>query len=105
MSNIADASIDFAPPPEEVFSKSVDGKPIRITDPKTNRTSALVKLENFIDTYLYVVKYMDPKVINYLNQAGEGVVFYYYVQDKKTGIKTSNNGCITFEFIYLNIFP
>jgi len=97
MSNIADASIDFAPPPEEVFSKSVDGKPIRITDPKTNRTSALVKLENFIDTYLYVVKYMDPKVINYLNQAGEGVVFYYYVQDKKTGIK------ITFAIIYVLI--
>ena len=48
----------------------LDGKPARIIDPNTNRTSALVKLNNFIDTYLYIVKFMDPKVINYLKQSG-----------------------------------
>ncbi len=97
MSNIVDSSIDFIPPPEEAFTKSLEGKPIRITDPITNRTSALLKLDNFIDTYLYVVKFIDPKVINYLKQSGEGLVFYYSVQDKKTGIK------ITFAIIYVLI--
>ena len=97
MSNIIDESKDFVPPPEEAFIISLDGRPARIIDPNTNRTSALVKLNNFIDTYLYIVKFMDPKVINYLKQTGEAVNFYYSVQESKTGIK------ITFAVIYLLI--
>ena len=97
MSNVVDASLNFVPPPEEAFVRSLNGKPIRITDARTNRTSALVKLNNFIDTYLYIVKFMDPKLINYLKQTGEAVSFYYSVQESKTGIK------ITFAVIYLLI--
>ena len=97
MSNVVDASMNFVPPPEEAFERSLNGKPIRIIDTRTNRTSALVKLNNFIDTYLYIVKFMDPKLINYLRNTGEAVSFYYSVQEKKTGIK------ITFAIIYLLI--
>jgi len=97
MSNVVDPSVNFIPPTDEAFKMSLDGKPVRIIDPTTNRTSALVKLSNFIDTYLYIVKFMDPKVINYLQQTGEAVSFYYSVQESKTGIK------ITFAVIYLLI--
>ena len=97
MSNIIDASQDFIPPPEEAFNRSLEGKPVRITDPNTNRTSSLVKLNNFIDTYLYIVRFMDPKVINYLKETDRAVSFYYSVQDKKTGIK------VTFAIIYVLI--
>ena len=62
MSNVISSSKIFIPPPEEAFALSLNGKPIRITDPKANRTSALVKLDNFIDTYLYIVKFMEPRV-------------------------------------------
>ena len=95
MSNIVDPSINFVPPTEEEFSSSLNGKPVRIIDTNTNRTSALVKLDNFIDTYLYIVRFMDPNVINYLQQTGEAVSFYFSVQESKTGIK------ITFGIIYL----
>ena len=95
MSNVVDPTINFVPPTEEAFSRSLDGKPIRIIDSTTNRTSALVKLDNFIDTYLYIVRFMDPKVINYLQETGEAVSFYFTVQESKTGIK------ITFAIIYL----
>jgi len=97
MSNIVDASINFVPPPEEAFNMALNQKPVRITDPNTNRTSALIKLESFIDTYLYIVKFLDPKVIQYIKQTDEAVSFYYTVQDSKTGIK------ITFAIIYLLI--
>ena len=97
MSNVVDVSMNFVPPPEEAFARSLNGRPIRIIDSRTNRTSALVKLDNFIDTYLYIVKFMDPKVINYLNRTNEAVSFYYSVQESKTGIK------ITFVIIYLLI--
>jgi len=97
MSNVVDPSKNFVPPPDEAFTRSLNGQPIRIIDSRTNRTSALVKMNNFIDTYLYIVKFMDPKLINYLQQTGEAVSFYYSVQDSKTGIK------ITFAIIYLLI--
>ena len=95
MSNVTDASLGYVPPPDEAFIKSLNGKPVRITDPNTNRASALVKLDNFIDTYLYIVKFMDPKVIAYLKQSNKAVSFYYAVQHRKTGIK------FTFAIIYV----
>ena len=97
MSNVISSSKIFIPPPEEAFELSLNGKPIRITDAKANRTSALVKLDNFIDTYLYIVKFMEPGLINYLKLTNEAVSFYYSVQENKTGIK------ITFALIYLLI--
>ena len=97
MSNVISSSKIFIPPPEEAFALSLNGKPIRITDAKANRTSALVKLDNFIDTYLYIVKFMEPRLINYLKLTNEAVSFYYSVQENKTGIK------ITFALIYLLI--
>ena len=97
MSSIVDSNLVFIPPPEEAFERSLNGKPIRIVDPKTNRTSALVKLNNFIDTYLYIVKFMDPRLINYIKETDSALSFYYSVQESKTGIK------ITFAIIYLLI--
>ena len=97
MSNITDPSYEFITPPDEAFVESLDGKPVRITDPNKNRTSALVKLNNFIDTYLYIVKFLDPKVVNYIKETDQAVSFYYSVQDRQTGIK------ITFVIIYILI--
>ena len=97
MSNIIDVSLNFIPPPEEAFLKSLDGKPVRITDSIANRTSALVKLNNFIDTYLYIVKFVDPKMMNYLKDTEQAVNFYYTVENEKAGIK------ISFAIIYLLI--
>ena len=97
MSNIVDNKLDFIKPPEEAFVMALEGKPVRISDSNANRTSALVKLENFIDTYLFVVKFMDPKVIKYFKQTGEAINFYYNMQDKKTGLK------VTFAIIYVLI--
>ena len=97
MSNIVDPTLDFVPPSEEAFNKSLEGEPVRITDATTNRTSALIKLENFIDTYLYIVRFMDPKVINYLKTTEQAVSYYYIVENRKTGIK------ITFAIIYVLI--
>ena len=95
MSNTTDQSLNFVPPPEEAFKRSLEGRPVRIVDSRTNRTSALVKLNNYIDTYLYIVRFMDPQVIKYLQETDEAVSFYFTVQESKTGIK------ITFGVIYL----
>jgi len=95
MSDVSDASTLFIEPPEEAFDLTVSGKPIRITDSTNNRTSALVKLTSFIDSYLYIVRIMDPKITNYLIDTEQAVNFYYTVENRKTGIK------ITFAIIYV----
>ena len=95
MSNITASSYDFIPPPDDAFIQALDGKPFKITDPYTNRTSALTKLDNYIDTYLYIVKFLDPNLIKYLSQTEQAVSFYYNVRERKTGIK------VTFAIIYI----
>jgi len=95
MSNIVDTSLNFVPPPAEAFTQSLSGRPVRITDPARSRTSALIKLNNFIDTYLYVIKFINPQLINYIKESNQAVSFYYTVRQQKNEIK------ITFAVIYL----
>jgi two-component system nitrogen regulation sensor histidine kinase NtrY len=45
--------------------------------------------------FLYIVKYLDPKISNYLNESQEAINFYYTVEEKSSGIK------ISFAIIYL----
>ena len=97
MSTIIDPQMDFIPPTEDAFNVALSGKPVKITDPRANRTSALVKLSSFIDTYLYIVRFIDPKVMKYIQQTESAVDFYYGVQTSKSGIK------ITFAIIYILI--
>ena len=47
--------------------------------------------------YLYIVKYLDKKISQYLLESQEALNFYYTVLNKQTGIK------ISFVFIYLVI--
>ena len=95
MSNVVNLELDYIEPPAEAFANTLNGKPVRITDPDKNRTSALIKLNNFLDTYLYIVKFMDIKLVNYLKETNQALGFYYKVQEQKAGIK------ITFVIIYI----
>ena len=54
-------------------------------------------MANFDNTYIYIIKYLDPKISQYLTESSEALDFYYTVQDKRTGIKFS------FAIIYIII--
>ncbi len=96
ISSVRDISSKFVPPLERAFQLlAKENRPIKITDAITNRSSSLLKLESFIDTYLYVVKFLDPKIITYLKETEQAVNFYYTVENNRTGIK------ITFALIYV----
>ena len=74
-----------------------DKRPLKIIDAQKNRSASLIKLENFDNKYLYIVKYLDKKISQYLIESQEALNFYYTVLNKQTGIK------ISFVFIYLVI--
>jgi len=79
---------------EMVFNEE---RPLKIINAFENKSAALLKLDGYIDTYLYVVKFLDEKISNYLRDSEKAINFYYTVQNKQTGIKVS------FVLIYLLI--
>ena len=79
---------------EMVFN---DTRPLKIINAFENKSSALLKISGYIDTYLYVVKFLDEDISNYLTQSQEAINFYYTVEDQRSGIK------ISFIFIYIVI--
>jgi len=77
---------------EMVFAEE---RPLKILNAYENKSAAILKLNNYIDTYLYVVKFLDGKISSYLTESQEAINFYYTVEDERTGIK------ISFILIYL----
>ncbi|MDB3876936.1 ATP-binding protein, partial [Candidatus Pelagibacter ubique] len=74
-----------------------DKRPLKIINAYKNQTASIIKLENFESKYLYIVKYLDKKISQYLLESQEALNFYYTVLNKQTGIK------ISFVLIYLVI--
>jgi len=74
-----------------------DKRPLKIINAFENQSASLMKLENFEGKYLYIIKYLDKKISQYLIESEEAVNFYYTVLNKQTGIK------ISFILIYLVI--
>jgi two-component system nitrogen regulation sensor histidine kinase NtrY len=76
---------------------SNDKRPLKIINAYENQSASIIKLENFDDKYLYIIKYLDKKISQYLLESQDAINFYYTVLNKQTGIK------ISFVFIYLVI--
>jgi len=90
-----DDSTNFIKPSEEEIDKALEGLPVLITSTLENKTSAMIKLNGLIDTYLFISRDVDPEIIKYLNDTEEAIDFYYTVENKQLGIK------ITFAVVYI----
>ena len=97
LTTLKDASL-YSPPLEEALEMVLnDKRPLKILNAYKNQTASIMKLENFEGKYLYIAKYLDEKISQYLLESQEALNFYYTVLNKQTGIK------ISFVFIYLVI--
>ena len=86
----------FEAPSEEALEMVfAEERSLKIINAYENKSAAIFKLTEYIDTYLYVVKFLDKEISNYLTESQEALNFYYTVEDKRTGIK------ISFILIYL----
>ena len=88
-------SKNFFKPDEKEFNQALDGLPIFIENEIESKTSAMIKLNSLIDTYLYISRNTDPEIIKYLNETEQAVNFYYEIENKQFNIK------ITFAIIYI----
>ena len=74
-----------------------DDRPLKIINAAENRSAAVIRLQNFDDTFLYVVKSLDKNISNYLIESEEAVNFYYTVENQSLGIR------ISFAIIYISL--
>ncbi len=85
---------EFKIPSDEEFDLALKGKAVSLEVSAENKTAVMLKLDNFIDTYLYISRNVQPQLLQYLDDTEEAVSFYYSVENNRTGIK------ITFAIIY-----
>ncbi len=74
-----------------------DDRPLKIINAPENRSAAVIRLQNFEDTFLYVVKSLDKDISNYLIESEEALNFYYTVENQSLGIR------ISFAIIYISL--
>ena len=97
LTTLKDISLYQPPLPEALGMVLNDKRPLKIINAYKNQTASIIKLDNFEGKYLYIAKYLDKKISQYLLESQEALNFYYTVLNKQTGIK------ISFVFIYLVI--
>ena len=86
----------YIPPVDEALALVLDDdRPLKIINAPENISAAIMRLQNFEDRFLYVVKYLDKNISRYLTESEEAINFYYTVEEKSTGIK------ISFAIIYV----
>ncbi len=88
----------YMPPLDKALNLVLDDdRPLKIINAFENRSAAIMRLQNFEDRFIYVVKYLDKNISKYLTESQEAINFYYTVEEKSTGIK------ISFAIIYIVI--
>ena len=88
----------YIPPVDKALNLVLeDDRPLKIINAPENISAAIMRLQEFEDRFLYVVKFLDKDISNYLSESQEAISFYYTVEERSTGIK------ISFAIIYIII--
>jgi two-component system nitrogen regulation sensor histidine kinase NtrY len=81
--------LTFAAPPPE-FLKNVDvTKPEIAVLPDENYVAAVIRLRAFDDTFLYVARQLDPRVVEQLKQTEAGVAEYAAIESRRLGMQVN----------------
>ena len=88
----------YIPPVDKALNLVLeDDRPLKIINTQANISAAIMRLQSSEGRFLYVVKFLDENISQYLTQSQEAINFYYTVEEKSTGIK------ISFIIIYIII--
>lgn len=79
----------FVKPPDAAIEAAKDGKAVTIAPGKSNNVAAIKKLENFTDTYLYIVRPVNPRVLQHLRETRATVAEYRDLAQRRTGVQVA----------------
>ncbi len=80
-------ALEYEPPPDYIIRQANDGDVVLMMAENGDRVRALVKLQNVIDSYLFVGRMIDPKVLSHLKAAKYAIEDYDNLQEKYSGIQ------------------
>ena len=86
-------TFDFEPFPEAAFQRARAGEVATITG-EVDRIRAIIRLNNFVDTYLYVGRFVDPEILAYIDKTKRAAAQYQDLEGKRFDIQ------ITFGLIF-----
>jgi two-component system nitrogen regulation sensor histidine kinase NtrY len=78
---------NFARPPREALASVNEIEPQIAFFLDANYVAAIIKLRAFTDTYLYVVRLLDPRVVAQLRATREGVSQFAELQARRLGVQ------------------
>jgi two-component system nitrogen regulation sensor histidine kinase NtrY len=80
-------SAAFETVPLDAVSRANDGEVVVFADEDEDQVHALIRLERFLDAYLYVGRFVDAKVLNHAQQTREVVAKYEELEGARSGIQ------------------
>jgi two-component system, NtrC family, nitrogen regulation sensor histidine kinase NtrY len=93
--------LSYAPPPTELLSNVNETQPEISVIPEENYVAAVIRLRAFEDTFLYVARPLDPRVVAQLRQTEIGAAEYAELESRRLGIQV--NFALMFAVIALTI--
>jgi two-component system nitrogen regulation sensor histidine kinase NtrY len=91
----------FAPPPAEFLNNVKETEPEIAVLPEENYVAAVIRLRAFNDTFLYVSRMLDPRVVAQLKQTEASAAEYAEIESRRLGIQV--NFALMFAVIALTI--
>jgi two-component system nitrogen regulation sensor histidine kinase NtrY len=80
---------EFTTPPQEFLSNVDENEPQIAVFPDANYVAAVIRLRYFNDTFLYVARLLDPRVISQLKQTEASVAEYAQIESRRLGIQVA----------------
>jgi two-component system, NtrC family, nitrogen regulation sensor histidine kinase NtrY len=90
-------TLGFEPLPENALRDADAGDVVVMTSDNDDRVRALVRLDQFGPVYLYVGRYIEPRVMNYMIETQRAVDQYQRMESQRSGFQ------VTFALIYLMV--
>ncbi|MGB8398842.1 ATP-binding protein [Bradyrhizobium sp.] len=79
----------FTTPPQEFLGNVDETEPQIAVFPEANYVAAVIRLRAFNDTFLYVARLLDPRVIGQLKQTEASVAEYAQIESRRLGIQVA----------------
>lgn len=94
---ILDPNAQIPLPPADSFFNAKAGDPILIAPGSSNLVGGVMKLSAYDDFYLYAVRVIDPRVVEYLRLAETGASQYQQMESSRFGVQ------VAFALVYLGV--
>ncbi|MDX2028597.1 MAG: PAS domain-containing sensor histidine kinase [Alphaproteobacteria bacterium] len=82
-------ALSFEPITDEMRQTAQRGDVVLVVSDNDDRVRALVRLDNFVDTYLFVGRPVEPKVLAHMATTQKAVSEYHQLEGKRFGLQVT----------------